>query len=41
MYVVRDPFTDGRTNYKPVKTRFAGVLAFFCLMPVLPVPGTW
>jgi CBS domain-containing protein len=29
MYVVRDPFTDGRANYEPVKTRFAGVLAFF------------
>ncbi|OHB85459.1 MAG: hypothetical protein A2Z38_03510 [Planctomycetes bacterium RBG_19FT_COMBO_48_8] len=27
-YVVRDPFSDGRTNYKPVKSRFAGVLAF-------------
>jgi hypothetical protein len=28
MYVVRGPFTDGRANYEPVNTRFAGVLAF-------------
>jgi hypothetical protein len=28
MYVVRDPFMDGRTNYEPVKSRLAGVLAF-------------
>jgi len=38
MYVVRDPFTDGRTNYEPVKTRFAGELAFFYLMPAFQVP---
>lgn len=27
-YVVRGPIADGRTNYEPVKSRFAGELAF-------------